>query len=197
MTDFRAALVSQWTKLMHAFVTDFRAAMVSQWTKFTNPTMSCHISHNAPFRTEMFTFLFWMVHYGVWNRSIVGFRRLVYWYHCQRKHRWYIRVNINANALLKASTHSCVTAQYSIILFIFGLGISPESSLIKHHFVFNGELFFVLMKPQKLHTNIHKETVSKRHFLWILIPSTNDLWLCCTIKKLYVDYISFFEKLQS
>ena len=30
------------------------------------------ISHNAPFRTEMCTFLFWMVHCGIWNRCIVG-----------------------------------------------------------------------------------------------------------------------------
>ena len=29
---------------------------------------ACSISHNAPFRTEMCTFLFWMVHCGIWNR---------------------------------------------------------------------------------------------------------------------------------
>ena len=28
------------------------------------PQCTCLISHNAPFRTEMCTFLFWMVHYG-------------------------------------------------------------------------------------------------------------------------------------
>ena len=30
-------------------------------------------SHNAPFRTEMCSFLFWMVHCGIWDRCIVGF----------------------------------------------------------------------------------------------------------------------------
>ena len=37
------------------------------------PPSICFISHNAPFRTEICTFLFWMVHCGIWNRSIVGF----------------------------------------------------------------------------------------------------------------------------
>ena len=30
------------------------------------------VSHNAPFRTEMWTFLFWMVHCGLWGRCTVG-----------------------------------------------------------------------------------------------------------------------------
>ena len=38
----------------------------------------CSISHNSPFRTEMCTFLFWMMHCGIWNCCIVGFVRLVY-----------------------------------------------------------------------------------------------------------------------
>ena len=39
---------------------------------------TCSISQNAPFRTEMCTFLFWMTHSGIWNRCILGFVRLVY-----------------------------------------------------------------------------------------------------------------------
>ena len=35
--------------------------------------------HNAPFRIEMCTFLFWMVHCGVSNRCIVEFVILIYW----------------------------------------------------------------------------------------------------------------------
>ena len=31
------------------------------------------ISHNAPFRTEMCTFLFWIMYSRIWNRYIVGF----------------------------------------------------------------------------------------------------------------------------
>ena len=37
------------------------------------PECICSISHNAPFRTEMCTFLFWMEHCGIWSRCILGF----------------------------------------------------------------------------------------------------------------------------
>ena len=37
----------------------------------------CPISHDTPFKTEMSTFLFWMVHCGIWDRCIVGFVNLV------------------------------------------------------------------------------------------------------------------------
>ena len=37
---------------------------------------TCLISHYAPFRTEMCTFLFWMVHCGIWDRCIMRFLRL-------------------------------------------------------------------------------------------------------------------------
>ena len=40
--------------------------------------MHLSISHNAPFKTERCTFLFWMVHCEMWDRCIVGFVRLVY-----------------------------------------------------------------------------------------------------------------------
>ena len=36
------------------------------------PECTCAISHNAPFRTEMCTFLFWMEHCGIWNSCILG-----------------------------------------------------------------------------------------------------------------------------
>ena len=42
------------------------------------PECTCSISHNAPFRTEMCTFLFWMERCGIWNRCILGFVKLVY-----------------------------------------------------------------------------------------------------------------------
>ena len=41
------------------------------------PPCTYPISHNAPFRTEMCTFLFWMVYCEIWDRCIVGFVRLV------------------------------------------------------------------------------------------------------------------------
>ena len=34
---------------------------------------TCSISHNAPLRTEMCTFLFWMKHCGIWNSCILEF----------------------------------------------------------------------------------------------------------------------------
>ena len=37
--------------------------------------------HNAPFRAEMCTFLFWMEHCGMWKRCIVGFVNWVNWNH--------------------------------------------------------------------------------------------------------------------
>ena len=37
------------------------------------PQCTWSISHNAPIRTEMCTFLFWMVHCGIWERCTVGF----------------------------------------------------------------------------------------------------------------------------
>ena len=36
------------------------------------PQCTCLISHNAPFRTEIWIFLFWIVHCGIWDRFIVG-----------------------------------------------------------------------------------------------------------------------------
>ena len=41
------------------------------------PQCICPISHNSPFRTEMYTFLFWMVNCGIWGRCIVGCVRSV------------------------------------------------------------------------------------------------------------------------
>ena len=43
------------------------------------PQCTFFISHNAPFKTEMCIFLFWMVHCGIWNRCIAGFVKLVYY----------------------------------------------------------------------------------------------------------------------
>ena len=42
------------------------------------PHCSCPISDAALFRTEICTFLFWMVHCGICDRCIVGFENLVY-----------------------------------------------------------------------------------------------------------------------
>ena len=48
------------------------------WPNSQIPECTCSISHNAPFRTEMCTFLFWMVYCGICNRCILGYVRLLY-----------------------------------------------------------------------------------------------------------------------
>ena len=48
------------------------------WPKLQIPWCTCPISHNAPFRTKICTFLFWMVHCGIPDKCIMGFVRLVY-----------------------------------------------------------------------------------------------------------------------
>ena len=52
----------------HVFVDSFCNRPISQI-----PQCICSISHNAPFRTEMYPFLFWMVNCGIWNWCVVGF----------------------------------------------------------------------------------------------------------------------------
>ena len=47
----------------------------NNWSNSQIPQCTCSIFHNASFRTEMYTFLFWMVHCVIWNRCIVGFVR--------------------------------------------------------------------------------------------------------------------------
>ena len=48
------------------------------------PQCTRSISHNAPFRTAMCTFLLWMVYCGICNRSMAVFFRSVYHYMCTR-----------------------------------------------------------------------------------------------------------------
>ena len=44
----------------------------------TNTTMYLCIYNTTPFRTEMCTFLFWIVYCGIWDRCIVGFGGFIY-----------------------------------------------------------------------------------------------------------------------
>ena len=71
--------------------------VITNWPNSQIPECIYSISHNAPFRTEMCTwmhngallemeqvhsgictFMFWMEHCGIWNRCILGFVKLVY-----------------------------------------------------------------------------------------------------------------------
>ena len=49
------------------------------WPNSQMPECIYSISHNAPFRTEICTFLFSMEHCGISNRCILGFVKLVCW----------------------------------------------------------------------------------------------------------------------
>ena len=53
---------------------------VQNWPNSQIPQCIYPISHDAPFRTEMWTFRFWMVYCGIWNKCIVAFVKLVYWF---------------------------------------------------------------------------------------------------------------------
>ena len=61
-----SAILTHWSKYKCINIISYKP--ISQIPKRT-----CSISHNAPFRTEMCTFLFWMDHCRIWDRSIVGF----------------------------------------------------------------------------------------------------------------------------
>ena len=50
---------------------------IINWPTSQIPKCTCSISHNALFKAEMCTFLFWIVHCGIWNRCILGFVKLV------------------------------------------------------------------------------------------------------------------------
>ena len=47
--------------------------------RFTNPTMHQFDIPQCTIRKEMYTFLFWMVHCGIWDRCIVGFVNKFHW----------------------------------------------------------------------------------------------------------------------
>ena len=46
---------------------------LSKKTILQTPQCTCSMSHNPPYKTDKCTFLFWMLHYGIWNKCIVEF----------------------------------------------------------------------------------------------------------------------------
>ena len=85
--------------MYHRFYAYFYTGLFHRnWANWTNsqiPQRISSISHNAPFRTEMCTFLFWMVHCRIWNRCIVGFVKLVYYKNCQQRRLNWKNVGVN------------------------------------------------------------------------------------------------------
>ena len=68
-------------KLTQTYIAMWCHQATFNWPDSQIPECTCSISHNAPFRTEMCTFLFWMGHCGICYRCILGFLKLLYW-HC-------------------------------------------------------------------------------------------------------------------
>ena len=72
------AHLSQQTEKLHPDSRTEASLQQGNWPNSQIPECTCSISHNAPFRTEKCTFLFWMEHCGIWDRCILGFVKLVY-----------------------------------------------------------------------------------------------------------------------
>ena len=60
-----------WSSVTLVWHGSFEPSWDNRWNSQI-PKRTCPLSYNAPFRTEMCTFLFWMVHCGIWNRSLLG-----------------------------------------------------------------------------------------------------------------------------
>ena len=57
------------------------------------PQCTCPISHTTQLRTEMCTFLFWVVYYGIWDRCIVGFSDCSFINSFARQEKWNLHVS--------------------------------------------------------------------------------------------------------
>ena len=66
--------------ITHEVRASFRGMSLAilNWPVAQFPQCTSLTPHNAPFRTEMCTFLFWMMHCGIQDWCIVGFVRLIY-----------------------------------------------------------------------------------------------------------------------
>ena len=70
-------LIMYWSEQFNCISCTHRWVVHHNCTTSRIPQCSRSLSHNAPFRIEMCTFLFWMVSCGIWNRCIVRFVRLI------------------------------------------------------------------------------------------------------------------------
>ena len=66
-SSLASAILAHWSKYK------YRNNIIFDKSISQIPKCTCSLSHNAPFRTEMCTFLFWMDHCRIWDRSIAGF----------------------------------------------------------------------------------------------------------------------------
>ena len=111
------------------------------------PQCTCPISNNALFRTEMGTFLFWMVHCGIWDRCTLGFVRFISWltHDIPNKNKnvvksisysriilTQIRLCINQNTPVIHKTTLCLLLPYNITTFV--TKISPGFRRICSYF---------------------------------------------------------------
>ena len=98
------------------------------------PDCTCSISHNVPFRTEMFTFLFWMEHCGIWNRCILGFVNEVNWQTTITKIKFFIYF-----IPIDPITKCCISIQIYVINF-HPFCVVIEYILLSHCFLHVREL---------------------------------------------------------
>ena len=91
------------------------------------PECTCPIPHNAPFRTEMCTFLFWMEHFGIWHDDVIKWKHFPhYWPFVQGIHQSPV------NSLHKAQWHGAL--MFSLICaWINGWVNNGEAGDLKHH----------------------------------------------------------------
>ena len=104
---------------------------------------TCCVSHNAPFRTEMCTFLFWMEHWEIWNGCILGFVKLVYCTVGLRKQTVCVLLRIVAGHL----SPECIAFEECPNLYMAQPIIQPITRPIGGHFAWIPHWHWVLLPP--------------------------------------------------
>ena len=86
---------------------------ISNWSHSQIPWCTCSIPHNAPFRAEMCTFLFWMEHCGIWNRCILGFVKMVYYkWECSWRRTYFNMVPLRVELCRYPGTKEALSWDY-------------------------------------------------------------------------------------
>ena len=133
---------------------------------------ACSISKNAPVRTEMCIVLFWMEHFEIWNRGILGFLKLFYsrnrFYRCHHLNTCkYMDINfthrpsIYVCILLSSVTNVCVMqASINILLLrqlvVLDLEVAssiPAGSTIIYRFLCGFKHVFMCQSIKSKPTN--------------------------------------------
>ena len=117
----------------------FTETLRLDWPNSQIPQCTCSISHNAIFRTEICTFLFWILNCLMWNRFIMGFVRLAFHDSCGLISLWVYQL-IDSQRIIGETAISISQKIFapggcsSIFKYIIGLGngLLPEPVLSYH-----------------------------------------------------------------